>query len=99
MVGVPADACNMRKTKTVNDQWVPIWNDDVEFEFPIRVLELALLRIDVKDYDPSGEDEFAGQTCLPVSELKTGIRCVPLYNRKGDAYRSVKLLMRFDFTT
>ncbi|XP_015078031.1 phosphoinositide phospholipase C 2-like isoform X2 [Solanum pennellii] len=99
MVGVPADACNMRKTKTVNDQWVPIWNDNVEFEFPIRVLELALLRIDVKDYDPSGEDEFAGQTCLPVSELKTGIRCVPLYNRKGDVYRSVKLLMRFDFTT
>ncbi|KAH0659806.1 hypothetical protein KY289_028554 [Solanum tuberosum] len=99
MVGVPADANKMRKTKTVNDQWIPIWNDNEEFEFPIRVPELALLRIDVKDYDPSGEDEFAGQTCLPVSELRTGIRCVPLYNRRGDVYRSVKLLMRFDFST
>ncbi|KAG5603079.1 hypothetical protein H5410_034449 [Solanum commersonii] len=99
MVGVPADANKMRKTKTVNDQWIPIWNENEEFEFPIRVPELALLRIDVKDYDPSGEDEFAGQTCLPVSELRTGIRCVPLYNRRGDVYRSVKLLMRFDFST
>ncbi|KAK6788215.1 hypothetical protein RDI58_016740 [Solanum bulbocastanum] len=99
MVGVPADANKMRKTKTVNDQWIPIWNDNEEFEFPIRVPELALLRIDVKDYDPSGEDEFAGQTCLPVSELRTGIRCVPLYNHRGDVYRSVKLLMRFDFST
>ncbi|CAN4098732.1 unnamed protein product [Withania somnifera] len=97
MVGVPADAQKMRKTKTVNDQWIPIWNHNEEFEFRIHVPELALLRIDVKDYDPSGEDEFAGQTCLPVSELRTGIRCVPLYNHKGDIYRSVKLLMRFDF--
>ncbi|KAK4355982.1 hypothetical protein RND71_024953 [Anisodus tanguticus] len=69
-------------------------------KLPIRFIKahLALLRIDVKDYDPSGEDEFAGQTCLPVTELRTGIRCVPLYNRRGDVYRSVNLLMRFDFT-
>ncbi|XP_016577688.2 phosphoinositide phospholipase C 2 isoform X2 [Capsicum annuum] len=99
MAGVPADARKMRKTERVNDQWVPIWNhDDEEFIFPIRVPELALLRIDVKDYDPSGEDEFAGQTCLPLSELRTGIRCVPLYDHRGNVYRSVKLLMRFDFT-
>ncbi|XP_060175647.1 phosphoinositide phospholipase C 2-like isoform X1 [Lycium barbarum] len=98
IAGVPADTCKMRKTEIINDQWIPIWNDDEQFEFPLRVPELALLRIDVKDYDPSGEDEFAGQTCLPVSELRTGIRCVPLYDRKGDVYKSVKLLMRFDFT-
>ncbi|KAK4376097.1 hypothetical protein RND71_006774 [Anisodus tanguticus] len=98
IAGVPADTYKMSRTKTVNDQWVPIWNHNEEFEFPLRVPELALLRIDVKDYDPSGEDEFAGQTCLPISELRTGIRCIPLYNRRGDVYRSVKLLMRFDFT-
>ncbi|MCE3049850.1 phospholipase C [Datura stramonium] len=97
VVGVPADTQKMRRTKTVNDQWIPIWNEEEELEFPIRVPELALLRIDVKDYDPSGEDEFAGQTCLPVSELRTGIRCVPLRNRRGDVYRSVRLLMRFHF--
>lgn len=99
IAGVPADTKKMRKTERVNDQWIPIWNHNEEFEFPIRVPELALLRIDVKDYDPSGEDEFAGQTCLPVSELRTGIRSVPLYDRRGDVYRSVKLLMRFEFTT
>ncbi|OIT37935.1 PREDICTED: phosphoinositide phospholipase C 2-like isoform X1 [Nicotiana attenuata] len=95
IVGVPTDTSKMCRTRIVDDQWIPIWNE--KFEFPIRVPELALLRIDVKDYDPSGEDEFAGQTCLPVSELRTGIRCVPLHKRRGDVYRSVKLLMRFDF--
>nr|XP_016505972.1 PREDICTED: phosphoinositide phospholipase C 2-like [Nicotiana tabacum] len=95
IVGVPGDTSKMCRTGIVDDQWIPIWNE--EFEFPIRVPELALLRIDVKDYDPSGEDEFAGQTCLPVSELRTGIRCVPLHKRRGDVYKSVKLLMRFDF--
>ncbi|XP_055830299.1 phosphoinositide phospholipase C 2-like isoform X2 [Solanum dulcamara] len=97
IAGVPADTKKMSKTERVNDQWIPIWNHNEEFEFPIRVPELALLRIDVKDYDPSGEDEFAGQTCLPVSELRTGIRSVPLYDHRGDVYRSVKLLMRFEF--
>ncbi|KAJ8559472.1 hypothetical protein K7X08_003530 [Anisodus acutangulus] len=53
IAGVPADTYKMRRTKTVNDQWVPIWNHNEEFEFPLRVPELALLRIDVNDYDPS----------------------------------------------
>nr|XP_016468542.1 PREDICTED: phosphoinositide phospholipase C 2-like [Nicotiana tabacum] len=67
IAGVPADTKNMCRTRIVDDQWILIWNE--EFEFPIHVPELALLRIDVKDYDPSGEDEVAGQTSLPLSEL------------------------------
>lgn len=93
IVGMPADIAK-EKTKTITDNWFPIW--DQEFEFSLTVPELALLLIQVKDKDP-GKDDFAGQTCLPVSELKHGFRSVPLYNRKGEKFKSVKLLMRFQF--
>ncbi|EXC09416.1 Phosphoinositide phospholipase C 2 [Morus notabilis] len=94
IAGVPADTV-MKKTKTLEDNWIPAWNE--EFEFPLTVPELALLRIEVHEYDMSEKDDFGGQACLPVSELRKGIRAIPLHDRKGEKYRSVKLLMRFDF--
>ncbi|KAK7276397.1 hypothetical protein RIF29_17536 [Crotalaria pallida] len=93
IVGVPADFAK-KKTKVIMDNWFPVW--DEEFEFPLTVPELALLRIQVKDKD-QGKDDFAGQTCLPISELKLGFRSVPLYNIKGEKFKSVKLLTRFQF--
>lgn len=93
IAGVPADTI-MKKTKTLEDNWIPNWNE--QFEFPLTVPELALLRIEVHEYDMSEKDDFGGQTCLPVSELRSGIRSVPLHSRKGDKYTSVKLLMRFE---
>ncbi|XP_059667996.1 phosphoinositide phospholipase C 2-like [Cornus florida] len=92
--GVPADSV-MKKTRIIEDNWIPTW--DEEFEFPLTVPELALLRIEVHEYDMSEKDDFGGQTCLPVSELRTGIRSVPLHSQKGEQYKSVKLLMRFEF--
>ncbi|XP_010535594.1 PREDICTED: phosphoinositide phospholipase C 2-like isoform X2 [Tarenaya hassleriana] len=94
IAGVPADSV-MKKTKTLEDNWIPSW--DEAFEFPLTVPELALLRIEVHEYDMSEKDDFGGQTCLPVWELRQGIRAVPLHNRKGEKYKSVKLLMRFEF--
>ncbi|XP_047270765.1 phosphoinositide phospholipase C 2 isoform X1 [Capsicum annuum] len=94
VAGVPADEVK-NKTKTMDDNWIPSW--DEQFEFPLTVPELALLRIKVLDYNLSDKDEFAGQTCLHVAELRQGIRAVPLYDRKGEKYSSVKLLMRFEF--
>ncbi|KAK4750174.1 hypothetical protein SAY87_027623 [Trapa incisa] len=94
IAGVPADS-KMKKTKTLEDNWSPTWNET--FEFPLTVPELALLRVEVHEYDMSEKDDFGGQTCLPVWEIRKGIRAVPLYNRKGEKYKSVKLLMRFDF--
>ncbi|VFQ91358.1 unnamed protein product [Cuscuta campestris] len=96
IVGVSCDRTKSERTKKIDDQWLPSWNGK-EFEFPLRVPELALLLVAVKDHDPAGGDEFGGQTCLPVSELKTGFRCVPLYDRRGDKYSHVKLLMGFQF--
>ncbi|GAB4824533.1 hypothetical protein Ancab_007409 [Ancistrocladus abbreviatus] len=92
--GVPADEAK-EKTEPIEDEWIPTWNQ--EFEFPLTVPELALLRIEAREYDLDGRHDFGGQTCLPISELRTGIRAVPLYNRKGEKYRSVKLLMGFQF--
>ncbi|GAU43804.1 hypothetical protein TSUD_247930 [Trifolium subterraneum] len=94
IVGMPADVAK-KKTKVIMDNWFPVW--DEEFEFPLTVPELALLQIQVKDKDQGGKDDFAGQTCLPISELKLGFRSVPLYNEKGEQFKSVKLLMRFQF--
>ncbi|GAB4831945.1 1-phosphatidylinositol phosphodiesterase [Ancistrocladus abbreviatus] len=94
IAGVPDDTV-MKKTKTLEDNWIPVWNE--EFEFPLTVPELALLRIEVHEYDMSEKDDFGGQTCLPIMELREGIRAVPLRDQQGDKYKSVKLLMRFQF--
>lgn len=92
--GVPADT-KMKRTRTIYDDWTPIW--DEEFDFPLTVPELALLRIEVHKSNTLKKDDLAGQTCLPVLELWPGIRAVPLHNRKGVKLDSVKLLMRFEF--
>jgi len=94
IAGVPADSI-MKKTKAIEDNWAPSWNE--EFEFPLRVPEIALLRVEVHEYDMSEKDDFGGQTVLPVSELRPGVRAVPLYDHKGNKFKSVKMLMRFEF--
>ncbi|KAJ0101424.1 hypothetical protein Patl1_06614 [Pistacia atlantica] len=94
IVGVPADKAK-RKTKIIEDNWCPVWNE--EFTFHLTVPELALLRIEVREYDLSEKDDFGGQTCLPVVELKPGIRSVPLHDKKGEKLKSVRLLMGFEF--
>lgn len=93
--GVGGDATAMKRTKAIEDQWIPVWEE--EFRFDLRVPELALLRIEALEYDTSGKNDFGGQTCLPVSELNSGIRAVPLHSRCGQRYKSVRLLMAFHF--
>ncbi|WCJ19864.1 Phosphoinositide phospholipase C 4 [Euphorbia peplus] len=94
IVGVPADAAK-RKTKVIEDNWSPAWNE--EFTFPLTVPELALLRVEIREYDMSEKDDFGGQTCLPVAELRQGIRSVPLYDKKGEKLNNARLLMEFQF--
>ncbi|CAN1811497.1 Phosphoinositide phospholipase C 2 [Linum perenne] len=94
IAGVPADVV-MKKTRTLEDNWIPVWNE--EFEFPLTVPELALLRIEVHEYDMSEKDDFGGQSCLPVWEIRRGIRAVALHDREGKKYNNVKLLVHFDF--
>lgn len=93
--GVPVDT-DTKVTRTKEDEWVPVWNE--ELNFPLTYPELALLHIKVIERDFSGQHDFAGQTCLPVSELREGIRCVRLCNRKGEPYKHVRLLIQFRFS-
>jgi len=95
IAGVAADT-RMEQTRVVMDSWIPAW--DHEFgEFPLAAPELALLRVEVHESDNHQKDDFGGQTCLPVWELRPGIRSVRLSDHKGQPLRSVKLLMRFEF--
>ncbi|KAK7851239.1 phosphoinositide phospholipase c 6 [Quercus suber] len=93
IAGVPADEVR-RETKAIEDEWLPVW--DQSFEFALRVPELAVLRIEALEYDTTGAPDFGGQTCLPISELRNGIRAVPLNDKKGNQYKHVRLLMRFE---
>ncbi|KAK2641007.1 hypothetical protein Ddye_022770 [Dipteronia dyeriana] len=94
IAGVSADKTMKKTKKRVVGSWRPVW--DEEFAFPLTVPELALLRIEVCKYNMPEQDDFAGQTCLPVFQLRPGIRAVPLYDRKGEKFGSVRLLMRFE---
>ncbi|XP_021279286.1 phosphoinositide phospholipase C 1-like isoform X2 [Herrania umbratica] len=94
IAGIPADR-DLKETEKIEDEWLPVWNE--EFEFLLRVPELAVLRIEVLEYDTTGRPDFGGQTCLPVSELTTGIRTVPLHSKKGDKYKHVRLLLSIKF--
>lgn len=96
-VGITGVRCDevMKKTKKEDNTWEPLW--DEEFEFQLTVPELALLRVEVHDYNMPEKDDFCGQTCLPVAELRQGIRSVALYDRKGERLVAVTLLMRFQF--
>ncbi|XP_054792998.1 phosphoinositide phospholipase C 6-like [Prosopis cineraria] len=96
IVGVDNDKVK-KKTKVVDDDWFPVWDEG--FEFPLTVPELALLRIEVREYDRHETDDFGGQTCLPVSELRPGFRSVPLYDKKGSQLKSVRLFMHFQFVS
>ncbi|XWS28687.1 hypothetical protein CRYUN_Cryun25bG0092700 [Craigia yunnanensis] len=94
IAGFPADR-DVKETKKIEDEWLPAWNE--EFEFQLRVPELAVLRIQVLEYDTTGRPDFGGQACLPVSELRTGIRTVPFHDKKGNKYKHVRLLLSIKF--
>ncbi|KAK2430318.1 phosphoinositide phospholipase C [Trifolium repens] len=93
--GVPVDT-DTKITRTIEDEWIPVWNE--ELIFPLTCPELAILHIKVIERDFSGQHDFAGQACLPVSELKEGIRVVRLCDRKGEPYKYVRLLIQFRFS-
>ncbi|CAI0415927.1 unnamed protein product [Linum tenue] len=65
IAGVPADVV-MKKTKTLEDNWIPVWNE--EFEFQLTVPELALLRLEVHEYDIEPEGVYRKQHSFSDSD-------------------------------
>ncbi|KAK7321352.1 hypothetical protein VNO77_31914 [Canavalia gladiata] len=83
IIGVPADGAT-KHTRIIKDNWVPVWNEEISF--PLTFPELALLHIEVLHRNIHERDYFGGQTCLPVSEIREGIRAVCLGDVKGECY-------------
>jgi hypothetical protein len=46
----------MKRTKAIEDNWVPVWEE--EFTFHLTVPEIALLRVEVHEYDMSEKDDW-----------------------------------------
>eukprot|EP00250_Pteridium_aquilinum_P019705 c24543_g1_i1 orf=262-2133(+) len=87
--GMPTDA-DKKRTDTIYRSNEPNWENQT-FEFLIRVPEITILRIEVWEHDRFQRDDFVGQACFRVEEMKTGIRSVRLNCRDGDPLDS-KLL-------
>ncbi|KAL3680536.1 hypothetical protein R1sor_023492 [Riccia sorocarpa] len=93
IAGLPQDV-KKAKTKPIEDDWTPKWEED--FEFQISVPELALLRLEAREYNMAGKDGFGGQTCIPLSEIRPGYRCLPLNDKKSNELTGVRLLLHFE---
>lgn len=48
----------------------PVWNE--EFKFGLRSPETAMLRLCVKDYDPTSANDFIGEFSVPVTSIRPG---------------------------
>lgn len=59
------------------------------------VPQMAVLRLEVREHDQLQKDDMVGQACIPVTELKLGVRSVALQSRKGEP-RTSKLLCHFE---
>ena len=97
LYGHPVDQKEPQETAFIQDNgYNPIW--DQAFEFDIRVVELATLHLVVMDKDPMSED-FICQNSLAVSELRSGLRVVPMFDFNNRRMENTSLLVGFHFTS
>uniref|UniRef100_A0A672SPY2 Phosphoinositide phospholipase C n=1 Tax=Sinocyclocheilus grahami TaxID=75366 RepID=A0A672SPY2_SINGR len=89
--GVPADTTVAETQYIENNGFNPMWNEN--FQFNVRVPDLALVRFLIEDYDSSSNNEFIGQYTLPFNCLKNGYHHVPLLTKKGDHLSSAGLFV------
>uniref|UniRef100_A0A8C1RZT6 Phosphoinositide phospholipase C n=1 Tax=Cyprinus carpio TaxID=7962 RepID=A0A8C1RZT6_CYPCA len=68
--GVPADTTVVETQYIENNGFNPMWNEN--FQFNVRVPDLALVRFLIEDYDSSSNNEFIGQYTLPFNSLRNG---------------------------
>ena len=55
------------------------------------VPEMAILRLEAWESDSSSKDDFVGQACFPVCEMKIGLRALTLKSRSGEPLPSTLL--------
>lgn len=77
----------------VKDIWNLYWNE--EFDFLLRVFELVLFCVEVREDDGGMKDGFVGQICLFIFEIKDGYWCEILFDKIGVEIFGVKILFYF----
>ncbi|XP_063063520.1 1-phosphatidylinositol 4,5-bisphosphate phosphodiesterase delta-1a isoform X2 [Engraulis encrasicolus] len=89
--GVPDDNATKETHYIQNNGFNPMWNEN--FQFEVRVPELAMLRFVLEDYDTTSYNDLIGQYCLPFTSLQMGYRHVPLLTKRGDLIPSAGLFV------
>jgi hypothetical protein len=73
-----------------------VWNQ--RFEFDIYHPELSIIRFAVYDKNIVQEDSFLCESIIPISKLRTGIRCVSLLNASSKLIDGCHLLTEIRLT-
>ena len=71
--GHPEDHNDGNKGKTEhvkNNGFNPVWNE--EFEFKVKIPQLAFLEFKVKDHSTSGSDKDIAMFCTPLTLVQEG---------------------------
>ncbi|KAG5267056.1 hypothetical protein AALO_G00239370 [Alosa alosa] len=71
-----------KKTKHIDNEVNPIWNEDLEFDLKGQSLaSSSVIDVVVKDYETIGKDKFIGSANISLKELGSGqIRSLPAKN-------------------
>ncbi len=73
-----------------------MWNQ--RFEFDIYHPELSIIRFAVYDKNLVQEDSFLCENMIPISKLRTGIRCISLLNASSKLIDGCHLLTEIRLT-
>ncbi|KAM6956281.1 myoferlin [Aplochiton taeniatus] len=89
-----------KKTKAIDNEINPVWNEVLEFDLKGCALEpSSFIDVVVKDYETIGKDKFIGSAKISLRDLATGqvktlpSRNLPLVNEKQQAFGATINLM------
>ncbi|KAF6038588.1 PLCD3 [Bugula neritina] len=92
--GVKED-CAEFKTAAITDNGLnPRWGET--FEFHLSVPDLAMLRINVKDYQTLTSNDMIGQCSFPAHSLQQGYRHIKLESSEGIALGPASIFVHVD---
>ncbi|KAL6095247.1 myof [Pungitius sinensis] len=71
-----------KKTKSIDNELNPVWNEVLEFDLKgIGLDSSSFIDVIVKDYETIGKDKFIGTTKIPLRDLASGqMRSLPSKN-------------------
>ncbi|XP_028288019.1 myoferlin-like isoform X2 [Parambassis ranga] len=93
-----------KKTKTIDNELNPVWNEVLEFDLKGAALDSSSnIDVIVKDYETIGKDKFIGSTKISLRDLASGqvrslpSKNVPLVNENGQNIgATINLVIGYD---